>query len=241
MKNGLRLDFVEKMGLTHLVKGDTIWHDSFGELVVRYDIETKPISQGTEVTFFADRKNTGEQPVPDDFPVVVAHRDSHFAERRLADDVSWDFSFTWKPDYDKLLEMQTLHDRDQPKSVTIELREYQLPKAKEVEVPSHELKSNVEYYSPVTGYKYKFFNYDLHFLGNNNAWDISGVGNINSLQLRERVKPVVVGYNVILNNNEKGNSFTKKNLASSFDVLNSRPTLKRINGKPLFRPVYKKD
>lgn len=73
------------------------------------------------VTSFTDRKNTGEKPVPDDFPVVVTysngadHEDSAFDYDWSVDEAECLPIASWKPDIDKLIEQQAEYDKKENK------------------------------------------------------------------------------------------------------------------------------
>jgi len=62
------------------------------------------------VSSFAPRKSTCVQPCGDDVPVVITYNDSHHHFCVLACEVSWQFTFTWKPDLESIIKMQAEHD-----------------------------------------------------------------------------------------------------------------------------------
>lgn len=117
----LRLDYFLMRG-GKLVDGDVCIGADGYEKVLELDVVdwniVEDINSKCFIKSFTQRENTGEQPVPDDFPVVVWLRndDKHWIP---ADDFIWsvtgedDDITLWKPAIEKLIEQQKQYDKGQ--------------------------------------------------------------------------------------------------------------------------------
>jgi len=114
--NKLRLSFLKSLGGV-ISEGDVT---SFGEIYSTADFHLlKSLDYKLSEIFinsFAPRNNTGEQPMPDGFPVVAYMRSINM----LAIDWHWSIEnnpvdiATWKPDIDALIALQDEHDKAMP-------------------------------------------------------------------------------------------------------------------------------
>ena len=120
--NKLRLSFLHKLGGTVAI-GD-ILTDSNKTLstkendmtVLMASIIVKDKSEaGVFINSFAPRINTGEQPMPDDFPVVVSLGYSkHFGAVHACGIWKWEIKGkikSWSPCMESLIELQDEHDK----------------------------------------------------------------------------------------------------------------------------------
>ena len=124
--NKLRLSFFKSLG-GDFVAGDKVSFkntvfdivSSFNRPLFECSVIQANASQPKEtyIDSFAPRNNTGEQPMPDGFPVVAYMRSINM----LAIDWHWSIEnnpvdiATWKPDIDALIALQDEHDKaDKP-------------------------------------------------------------------------------------------------------------------------------